>query len=149
MTRAVLDSGVLVSAFLTSEGVSAKLLHLASKDFFHIYICDEIFKEIKHVLLEYPHIRKRYYYSNRQVEMFCQGLREVTHLVSKLPTIKVVISDKNDDMVVACAVKAKANYIVTRDEDMLSLSKYRGTKIITPEEFIDIIRKMVLSSDSG
>ena len=140
MIKAVLDSGVLVSAFVTPKGISAELLHLARQDFFQIYLCEEIFEEIKRVLLTYPHIRKQYSYSNRQVAMFCQGLRGATNLVAKIPVIKVVANDPNDNMVVACAIKAKAQYIVTRDDDILVIGKYKGIKIVTPEEFMYFLR---------
>ena len=43
-------------------------------------------------------------------------------------------------MVVACALKARANYIVTRDNDLLSLENYEGIKVVTPEKFIGILR---------
>ena len=141
MTKAVFDSGVLVSAFLSKKGVSAELLHLAHQEFFQIFLCEEIFEEIRRVLLTYPHIRDRYFYSNRQVAMFCQGLRDATDLVNRLPTIKAVINDLNDDMIVACAVKARADFIVSRDEDLLELKKYKGIKVVSPEEFMEILRK--------
>ena len=63
---------------------------MARQYFFKIYLCEEIFEEIKRVLLTYPHIREQYSYSNRQVAMFCQGLRDATNLVTKIPVIKVV-----------------------------------------------------------
>ena len=113
---------------------------MARQYFFKIYLCEEIFEEIKRVLLTYPHIRKQYSYSNRQVAMFCQGLRGATNLVAKIPVIKVVANDPNDNMVVACAIKAKAQYIVTRDDDILVIGKYKGIKIVTPEEFMDFLR---------
>ena len=141
MIKAVLDSGIPVSAFLAKKGISAELLHLARKEFFQIYLCEEIFEEIRRVLLTYPHIRDQYSYSNRQVAMFCQGLRDATNLVTKIPTIKVVVNDPKDDMVVACAIKAKAQYIITRDDDMLRIGKYKGIKIVEPEEFMKILRK--------
>ncbi|MBI2470797.1 MAG: hypothetical protein HYV59_06090 [Planctomycetes bacterium] len=47
----------------------------------------------------------------------------------------------NDNMVVACALKAQADYIITRDNDLLSLENYEDIKIITPEKFIGILRK--------
>src|SRR3990172_9693358 len=140
MIKAVLDSGVLVSAFLTPKGISSELLHLARQDFFHIYLCEEIFEEIKRVLLTYQHIRKQYSYSNRQVAMFCQGLRDATNLVTKIPVIKVVANDPNDDMVVACGIKTKAQYIVTRDDDILVIGKYKGLKIMRPEYFMEVLR---------
>lgn len=142
MTKAVLDSGVLVSAFLSKKGVSAELLHLAHQELFQIFLCEEIFEETRRVLLlTYPHIRDRYSYSNRQVAMFCQGLRDAADLVNRLPTIKAVINDLNDDMIVACAIKARADFIVSRDEDLLELKKYKGVRVVPPEEFMEILRK--------
>jgi len=146
MIKAVLDSGVLVSAFVTPKGISAELLHSARQDLFKIYLCEQIFEEIKRVLLTYPHIREQYFYSNRQVAMFCQGLRDATNLVAKIPVIKVVANDPNDDMVVACAIKAKAQYIVTRDDDMLVIGKYKGIKIVTPEDFMEVLRGNIFKS---
>jgi predicted nucleic acid-binding protein len=48
--------------------------------------------------------------------------------------------DPNDDMVIACAVKAKADYIVTRDRDLLVLDKYRTIAMTTPEHFAGVLR---------
>ena len=142
--KVVLDSGILVSAFLSPKGISADILRLAYQELFQLYLCEEIFQEVQRVLLKYPHIRDRYSFSNRQVAIFCQGLKDVVDIVTKLPSMKVVVNDPNDDMVVACAVKARANFIVSRDEDLLGLKKYKGIKIVLPEEFIEVIRKEIL-----
>ena len=55
-------------------------------------------------------------------------------------SIEVVNSDPNDNMVVACALKARADYIVTRDNDLLSLENYENIKVVTPENFMGILR---------
>ncbi len=139
--KAVFDSGILISAFLTKKGISAELLRLARQELFQIYLCEEIFEEIQRVLLTYLHVREQYSYSNRQVAMFCQGLKGATNLVAKLPSIKAVLNDPNDDMIVACAIKARVDFIVSRDEDLLGLKKYKGIKIVSPEEFMETLRK--------
>ncbi len=43
--------------------------------------------------------------------------------------------DKDDDNVLACAMEAAAEYLVTGDKDLLAMKKYKGTRIITPREF--------------
>ena len=43
-------------------------------------------------------------------------------IVFPVPEVRVV-RDPNDDMIVACAMAAGADYLVTRDEDMLSLDR--------------------------
>ena len=42
------------------------------------------------------------------------------------------LRDPNDDMVIACALTVEANYIVTRDRDLLDLRRYRDIVILSP-----------------
>jgi len=90
--------------------------------------------------LQYQKIRKRYHYTDQAVIQFVQNLRIVARLITGLPSIEVVNCDPNDNMVVACALKAQADYIVTRDNDLLSLGNYEDIKVVTPENFMGILR---------
>ena len=141
MPKAVLDSTVLISAFLAKAGVSAELLHKAENGGFDICLAEEILEGVQRALLQYQKIRKRYHYLDQTVIQYVQTLRMVARLITELPLIEVVDSDPNDNMVVACALKAQADYIVTRDNDLLSLENYEDIKIVTPEKFIGILRK--------
>jgi putative PIN family toxin of toxin-antitoxin system len=142
MLSAVLDSTVLVSAFLTQRGVSAELLRHARAGAFELFLSDALLDETQGVLLddERRH-RQRYRYPNEQAINFIDGLRVFARLVTDLPHVTVVIRDPKDDMVIATALKAKASYIVTRDHDLLSLSEYEGITIITPEAFMALLRE--------
>ena len=140
MYKVVLDSTVLASAFLTKAGVSAESLHKAKDGGFDMCLAEEILEEVQRALLQYQKIRKRYHYTDQAVIQFVQNLRIVAHLITGLPSIEVVNSDPNDNMVVACSLKARANYIVTRDNDLLSLKNYEDIKIVTPENFMGILR---------
>jgi predicted nucleic acid-binding protein len=42
-------------------------------------------------------------------------------------------------MIVACALAARAGYIVTRDKDLLSLGAHEGIRIVTPRQFLDLL----------
>jgi predicted nucleic acid-binding protein len=55
---AVIDSTVLVSAFLTEGGVSAALLHFAREGVFLVSLSEDILTETQHTLA-YPRIRER------------------------------------------------------------------------------------------
>ena len=140
MHKVVLDSTVLVSSFLAKTGVSAELLYKAKDGGFDMFLAEEILEEVQRALLQYQKIRKRYHYSDQTVIQFVQNLRIVAHLITELPSIEVVNSDPNDNMVVACALKAQADYIVTRDNDLLSLENYEDIKVVTPEKFMGILR---------
>ena len=59
------------------------------------------------------------------------------------PTIKVRKSrDSEDNYLLELAETAKADYLITRDKDLLSLPKGRWkiTKIIMPETFLPLLR---------
>jgi len=140
MPNAVLDSTILVSAFLTKMGVSAELLYQAVGGAFQLSLAEEIIGETQRVLLEYQRIRKRYRYSDREVRAFCQALRKVFPLITELPHLESVSRDPHDDPVIACAIKAGAQYLVTRDKDLLSMRKYKTVKMTSPEEFMALLR---------
>src|SRR5713101_2022402 len=142
MPSAVLDSTILVSAFLAQRGVSNELLRHAREGAFLLFLSEEILDEAQGVLLdEERRHRQRYHYPNEEAISFIEGLRVFAHLVTDLPQVTAVIRDPNDDMVVATAQRAQVAYIVTRDKDLLSLHHYEGITMITPEAFIAIVRE--------
>jgi putative PIN family toxin of toxin-antitoxin system len=54
----------------------------------------------------------------------------------------VILSDPDDDAVIACAVAADAELIVSGDHHLLSLKNYQGILILTPSELIAQISRM-------
>jgi putative PIN family toxin of toxin-antitoxin system len=142
MPSAVLDSTVLISAFLVQRGVSNELLRGHSEGAFLLFLSGEILDKAQGVLLdEERRHRQRYHYLNEEAINFIEGLRVFAYLVTDLPQVTVVSRDPNDDMVVATAQRAQVAYIVTRDKDLLSLQCYEGITMITPEAFIAIVRE--------
>ena len=76
-------------------------------------------------LLTSTRLRARYLYSGERAHSFAQGLLRVADIIREIPPITGVVRDPNDDMVIACAVQAKAGHIVTRDKDLLSIGSSR------------------------
>jgi uncharacterized protein len=140
MAKAVLDTTVLVSALLNLNpgGVSYELLRFAKQGTFELYISDEILEETAETL-RYPRLRERYAYSDADIIAYCQDLALVGTIVSDLPVVQVV-RDPDDDKIIACAIAAGADYLVTRDMDLLSLGEYERIVMIKPEAFLHILR---------
>ena len=139
MIRAVLDSTVLVSAFLGPGGVSDALLGQAYEGHFTLYLAEDILAETRRILLDAERIRRRYAYSDDSVHRFIQELKDIAHIIGSLPPLTGMVErDPNDDIIIACA--ASADYIVTRDDDLLSLRAYHSITMVTPEAFIDALR---------
>ena len=138
--RIVLDSVVLVSAFITDNGLAAELLDRAAENA-DLYTTKEILQEIQRVLLEKDHLRSRFSYDDTNVERFIQALEAISVAVSPSFQLQVIERDPKDDMIIACAVEAQAHYIVSRDLDLLDLEEYQEIRIISPEDCIRHLRK--------
>src|ERR1700692_4329886 len=126
MPNTVIDTTVLVSAFLRPSvgGASFDLLQRAHEGAFELFLSDDILEETARVLLDSVRIRRRYVYPDDAVIEYCRGLSRLATGVTGVPTIRIV-RDPNDDMILAAAVVAKAEYLVTRDDDLLSLGKHK------------------------
>lgn len=137
---AVLDSTILVSAFLTPGGAANALVDHAKAGRITCAVAEDILAETARVLLTTLRIRRRYPYTDADVQDYLQGLRQAALIVSDLPPLSGIVRDPNDDMILACAVAVSASYVVTRDDDLLALGSYEGSAIVTPEAFLALLR---------
>jgi uncharacterized protein len=142
MPKVVLDTTVLVSAFLRAVpgGASFELLARAHAELFELYLSGDILEETARVLLTRKRIRTRYHYPDEAVTRYCQGLARLSTVISEVPDLRVV-RDPADDKILACAVAVVADYLVTRDDDLLSLEKYMRIAIVTPETLLPVLRE--------
>ncbi len=49
----------------------------------------------------------------------------------------VICRDPDDDKFIECAIDTKALYIVSGDNDLLTIKEYEGIQIITAKDFCD------------
>jgi len=136
---AVLNSTILVSAFLTPGGAADAVLQEAISDRFICCLAEAILEETSRCLSS-PRLQQRYIYGTGDVEMFKSMLRASFLVLSDLPPLSGIVRDPNDDMILACAVGTSASHVVTRDDDLLSLGTYEGIAIATPEAFLTALR---------
>lgn len=145
MISAVFDTNLLVSAFLSRDnpgGVSNEILRFARHGAVQLLLSPEIIAETLATLVGSQRAQQRYFYTPTMALQFCEGLLTAATIVVNPPPIPgAVPRDPDDDKIIACAVAAGAQYLVTRDDDLLSLEAYQGTRIITPEDFVQLVRR--------
>mgnify|MGYP001613664481 FL=1 len=126
---AVFDTNVLIAAIIT-EGVCAKLLHRARSREFSLVSCPFIMSEIQRTL------SKKFRLSHDETASAMEPVSgAIDHVIKHNVRITDICRDADDDNVLACALAAKAGYLVTGDADLLALKNFRGVKIITPRNF--------------
>ena len=127
--KAVFDTNVLIAAFLT-EGICSGLLIRARKQAFNLVLCDDIIREFEGILI------KKFKLTSTDISeisaIVSEAASEILHNLGPIPDI---CRDPNDDMIIACAIDAAADYIVTGDEDLLILKRYKDIVIINPRNF--------------
>jgi len=85
-------------------------------------------------------IRKKYRYSDSAIDRHINDLLDAGELVEPQVTIDVC-PDVNDNAVLACAVEARAEYLVTRNIKHFPQS-FAGVTVITPREFFSIVKSL-------
>ena len=127
--KAVLDTNVLIAAFLT-EGICAKLLIRARRRDFDMILCDGILQEFKRVL------RKKFAASPHEMsEALIILSAAAQNILGQTDSIAPICRDPDDNLILACARDAVADHIVTGDEDLLVLKSYEGISILNPRDF--------------
>ena len=141
MPKAVLDSSVLISAFIKPHGRVMELLRQPLRGRYRMCLSEEILSETAEVLLSKESIRHDFIYQDEDVRAYIGWLLSVAELVDDIPELLVVKNDLKDNMVVATAVAAKADYLVTGDDrHLLSMKEYRGILFIAPRHFLDLLQ---------
>jgi putative PIN family toxin of toxin-antitoxin system len=127
--KAVFDTNVLIAAFLT-EGLCSRLLIRARKKAFNLVLCDDIIREFEGILI------KKFKLTSTDISEILPIVSEAaSEILHKLGPIPNICRDPNDDMIIACAIDAAADYIVTGDEDLLILKRYNDIVMINPRNF--------------
>ncbi len=64
---------------------------------------------------------------------------ELCEFVEPQPLGERVCRDKSDDVVLATGLAGKADVIVTGDDDLLVLKKFRGIRVLSPRQFLELL----------
>ena len=135
MLRVVLDTNVFVSGLLSKPGLPAKILDAWRAGQYLLIASPPIVAEIKRVL-QAPRIREKYFITDGDIEQLIILLEKEALIVPGYTDVKDAIpDDPSDEMFLACAVDAAADFIVSGDRHLLEISEYKGISIITVNEF--------------
>jgi putative PIN family toxin of toxin-antitoxin system len=138
MIRAVLDTNILISAFLVKHGKPAQIIQYGRARKFQLIVAEVILAELREVL-DYQHIQKRFHPVPAEIEEFVERLSSVSTIVTITEIESVVTSDPDDDLIVACAVEGQADYLVSGNKHLLDLQEYRQIQFVTPSRFLTIL----------
>ena len=133
--RIVVDTNVLVSAFVSATGAPARILDHWRAGNLEIVTSQAALDELQRVL-RYPRIRTRLRYSDDQIDQFVMLLREHALYLAEVPPLIGISPDPDDDKFLALAQAGGAQWIVSGDSHLLTLGAYAGIPISSPTAFL-------------
>ncbi len=135
--RLVLDTNVLVSAFLW-EGLPERLIALAGEHVIALYTSRALLDELSGVLHR-GKLTRRVQATGLSAVQLVRNYQRLAHRITVRQLTQRVSRDADDDHVLACALAAKADLIVSGDRDLLVLNEHQGVRIVTAAQALRII----------
>jgi len=150
---AVFDCMIYLQAAINEKSPAAELFKQVERGSVLLFVSNETLSEIRDVLtrpkalIKYPHLTVEY------VEIFLSRVLSKANLLNKIPKRFQYPRDPKDEKYINLAIEAEANYIVSRDNDLLDLmtgidaeskefrQRFRFLKVIAPGEFLRIIQE--------
>lgn len=134
--RVVVDTNVLISGlFGIKDSPSSQILEAIRTQKIIIVFSPIILEEIREVISR-ERIVNLTKMSPEEQGSFISMLIERSDITKGKQLQQKIGRDIKDDKFLACGVEAKADYIITGDEDLLVLKEYEGIRIVTPREFL-------------
>lgn len=133
--RAVIDTNVLLSALLW-RGPPHALLEQARNGMVTLISSPALLAELAEVIAraKFNVILAR---SNTSRAQTLAQVRQLAEVIDPPALAKPVCRDPDDDAVLALAIAAEADLIVSGDDDLLSLIHFEGIPILTPVQALE------------
>src|SRR3989338_4096591 len=126
----VLDTNVVVSAILW-KGRLAPLFELLNRRVLTPCFNPETVAELFRVA-DYPHIFKQSRRMGTDLKSVFARVVEAGIVVEDVKISETVPDDPSDEKFLACAVVARANFIISGDSHLLRLGMFRDIPILSP-----------------
>ncbi|MCK4377105.1 MAG: putative toxin-antitoxin system toxin component, PIN family [Actinomycetia bacterium] len=140
----VIDTNVLISAFINPKGLPSKLLEFWKKGYFRLLISDYLIEEFNEVIHR-PKIKDKYKIREEEITELNQLILEKAILINIKGDLKLC-RDITDNKILETAIIGKANYLITGDidilnEDLLKELSMKSIKIIGVREYLRVLMR--------
>ena len=133
--RVVLDTNQHISALIRPNGNPAQILRLWHIGLIEVAISPPMLKELA-VVVHRPRIQQKYNLLDADVAEYFEVLNAFAVVVPGAIVLDAVPDDPDDNIIIACAIEAEADVIISGDQHLLSLGSYHRIPIIKAADFL-------------
>lgn len=138
--RIVIDTNVLISAFLSPRGAPAHVFRQYEQGSFDLLVSEPILTEYQQAL-KYPKVQAHHQMSDAEVASVIENFRRAAIIVSPQVPVQPDLADKDDIKLFACAVAGEGEYIVSGDRLVQDVGAYKGIQVLSPSLFLTVLEK--------
>jgi putative PIN family toxin of toxin-antitoxin system len=136
----VIDTNVLVSAFLSPRGAPAAVFARWMQGAFDVAVSPQLLSELARVLT-YEQVRKHTRHSDEDIRGLLERYQASAVFVEPDFTLSVIVMDPADNRVLECAVSAGAAFIVSGDQHLLDLKAFQEIVVLPPAGFLVVLEQ--------
>jgi putative PIN family toxin of toxin-antitoxin system len=129
MRRVVLDTNILASGAISSTGTVSTIVDAWRSGQFKVIVSSPILEELARTF-EKPYFRR--YLTQTQSSRFLNLLQKRATVSPITVAVHGIATHPEDDFILATAISAKADYLVTGDTKLQRLGKYQDVTILNP-----------------
>jgi putative PIN family toxin of toxin-antitoxin system len=130
MIRVVLDTNIVVSAYLNEDGLPFFIVKIALARVVQMCASEPVLAEYEELLQ-----RKSYPLDRRRAKLLLDKLRAASTIVKPAGHLSET-SDPDDNIFLECAQAARAHYLITGNTNHFP-SRWKYTEVVTPRMFIN------------
>jgi putative PIN family toxin of toxin-antitoxin system len=133
---AVFDTNIIASAIFWHTSTARRCLAGLARRQFRLAVSNEIASEYALTCAALRVERPRQNHSGPLAWLLSRAA-----YFEPAPLGKQRSRDPKDDPLLACALAARADYLISNDRDLLVLGKPFGISIVTPAEFLSVLEE--------
>ena len=138
----VLDSNVWISGIFWS-GPPHEIIALAEREVIALATSEDLLSELFGVLAR-EKFTPYFVATKTDLQTVREQVLSLIHLYPTMETVTAITEDPADNMVLACALAADADCMVSGDDHLLSLKTFRDIPILTPRRFLQRLKNLGL-----
>lgn len=144
--RLVLDTNVVIAAVM-GAGPPSRLIELATEGAIDLFSSDTLIAELADVLSR-EHVTRRLARKGRSADEILTLYEDLVERIIPAEIARTV-SDPDDDAVLACALAAAVDLIVSGDKQLLNLKTFQRIPIVYASDALDRIEHNISGANNS
>lgn len=138
MIRVVIDPGVLIAAVLSASGAPAELLRYWLDGAVEIVVSEKLLNELDTVL---QRAKFRQYLTANEAKRYVDLFRRWAEFATDAEFGEAFSADPKDDYLVALALSARADFLVSGDRHLTEIERPR-VPVLTPRRAVELLKNL-------